>query len=315
MDARRFTSIVFALAVAVAAMAPASSSARGPEVPCTGYANCERNVLFHSPASGFWGNPEEVGIALHLFVQNRVMFGTFYGYTETGAPAWYLFTARLERPQGRPGVLVGRTTLEEYNRCAGCESEPPRQVALHGSIELEFDQRNHGTYRLRGGEPVHIVPLFANSVFADHFADEMHYALPDPEGAWVISFLQDVPFGSGSYEQGGSMAGMFEAKEVSGGVQGVPGRPGMLRWAFTVGSAGSEPFEAASLECEATAGSPPAPIPPECVLYVRVGMGGFPEFRDGVAFPLPYANIGDGRIVSRDPQTGIRLEAFRIGHD
>lgn len=44
-------------------------------------------------------------------------------------------------------------------------------------------------------------------------------------------------------------------------------------------------------------------------------MTGFPEFQNGVHFPLPNANIGDGRIVSRDPQTGIRLEAFRIGHD
>ena len=313
MNACRFVSLLLASALFCT---PALSLARGPEVPCTGEVNCTQAPLFDSPASGFWGNPEENGIALHLFVQNRVMFGTFYGYTETGAPIWYLFTARLERPEDRPGVFVGRTTLEEYNRCSGCDpSEPPAQVALHGSIELEFDQRNHGTYRLGGGEPIHIVPLFANSAFVDEYSDEMHYQLPDPEGAWVFTFRKTVPFGEGTYELRGSLAGVFGAKEVGPPLQFDPEWPHSLGWPFTVTPPRSEPFQAAQIYCEATMGSPPAAIPPECRLGVQVSMSGFSEFQDGVSFPLPYANIGDGRIVSFDPETGIRLEAFRIGHD
>jgi len=316
MNSHRFSPLFLMLAMFAVVSTPPLSLARGPEVPCTGVL-CEQTPLFHSPASGFWGNPEENGIALHLFVQNRVMFGTYYGYTETGAPIWYLFTARLERPEDRPGVLVGRTTLEEYNRCAGCAaSEPLEQVALHGSIELVFDQRNHGTYRLGDGAPIHIVPLFANSAFADEYGDEMRYALPDPEGAWVFTFLKTVPLEGGyEFEQRGSMAGVFGAKEVGLPLQFAPDWPSTLGWTFTVTPPRSEPFQAAQIHCEASIGSPPAPMPPECLLGVRVSMLGFPEFQDGVSFPLPYANIGDGRIVSIDPETGIRMEAFRIGHD
>jgi len=318
MNTRRFASLFLVLAMIVIASTPTLSLARGPEVPCTGVL-CEQTPLFHSPASGFWGNPEEVGVALHLFVQNSVAFGTFYGYTETGAPIWYLFTIRLERPDNAPGLLRGRTTLEEYGggSCIGCAFTPAEQVALHGSIELEFDQRNHGTYRLGDGEPIHIVPLFANSPFADEYGDEMHYRLPDPEGPWVFTFRKTVTRESDGYEyeRRGSMAGVFGAKEVGPPLQFDPEWPHSLGWPFTVTPPRSEPFQAAQIYCEATMGSPPAAIPPECRLGVQVSMSGFSEFQDGVSFPLPYANIGDGRIVSFDPETGIRLEAFRIGHD
>ena len=312
MNACRFVSLLLASALFCT---PALSLARGPEVPCTGEVNCTQAPLFDSPASGFWGNPEENGIALHLFVQNRVMFGTFYGYTETGAPIWYLFTARLERPEDRPGVFVGRTTLEEYNRCSGCDpSEPPAQVALHGSIELEFDQRNHGTYRLGGGEPIHIVPLFANSAFVDEYSDEMHYQLPDPEGAWVFTFRKTVPFGEGTYELRGSLAGVFGAKEV--GPPFYDDVPVAVEWKFNIMPGQSDPFEAGRLRCKSYGeASPPNIIPVECTLGINVAWTLFPEFQTGVPFPLPYANIGDGRIVSFDPSTGIRMEAFRIGHD
>ena len=86
-------------------------------------------------------------------------------------------------------------------------------------------------------------------------------------------------------------------------------------WEFAPSTdASTQPL--AALECQAfTTGSPPNRIPVECGLSLHFSSGMFPEFQNGVHFPLPYANITGGRIVSEDPHTGIRLEAFRIGYD
>jgi hypothetical protein len=293
---------------------PTASHARGPAVPCTGV-DCTQVPLFDTPASGFWGTPEENGIAIHLFIQNKVMFGMYYGYTETGAPIWYLFTARFERPEETPGLLRANATLEQYanGSCIGCAFSQPEQVDLPGTIELTFDQRNHGTYRIDGGEAIHIVPLEANSVFVDEFANEMHYALPDPQGAWVLTFKAEAGEGYG-FERLGAVSGLFGPKNV-GPPRVGDGLPSFLSWPFAVGSSAG-PDAGITLQCEATLGSPPSPIAPKCALWVHATWGMFPEFGTGyVVFPLPYANITGGRIVSEDPYTGIRLEAFRIGYD
>ena len=88
-----------------------------------------------------------------------------------------------------------------------------------------------------------------------------------------------------------------------------------LRWEFTASSAGSAPV-LADLTCSnAGGGSPPALIPVECALTIHESPDQYHRLADGVRFALPYANITGGRIVSKDPQTGIRLEAFRIGYD
>lgn len=304
-------SCAMAMAIVVCAAFPAPSHARGPAVPCTGVPSCAQMPLFDTPASGFWGNPDEIGIALHLFVQNGVMFGTYYGYTQTGAPVWYLFTDRLERPQGAPGLLHASTSLEEYrvHTCNGCPYTPPEQVGLPGSIELTFDQRNHGTYRIDGGEPIHIVPLEANSVFVSEFADEMRYALPDPEGAWVLTFKAEAGEGA-PVERVGTISGVFGARR-----SGSSGNGAGTGWPFSIRQASTDPDPSTSLYCETENGSPPAHIPPQCQLRVLYSSSLFPEFGNGVRFPLPYANITGGRIVSEDPLTGIRLEAFRIGYD
>jgi hypothetical protein len=310
MRAHRFVSLLLALLAFACITMPTPSCARGPEVPCTGV-DCTQIPLFDMPASGFWGNPEEMGIAIHLFIQNEVSFGTYYGYTETGAPIWYLFVLRFERPGDAPGLLRARTTLEQYanGSCIGCPYSAPEQVDLPGTIELTFDQRNHGTYRINGGEAIHIVPLEANSPVALEFADEMHYALPDPEGAWVLTFKAEASERY-PYERLGSVSGVFGAKVAAG-----DGNSTGLGWPFAVGSPAG-PESDFSLYCEATSGSPPFRMPPECALRVNASWGMFPEFATGIVrFPLPYANITGGRIVSKDPFTGIRLEAFRIGYD
>ncbi len=314
MNHHRFLTRFLALMLLALAGLPALSFARGPDVPCTGIV-CEQVPLFDMPASGFWGNPQEVGIGIHMYVQNEVMFGMYYGYAPTGAATWYLFTARFERPTDAPGVLRAQATLEKYGggSCIGCAYAPPVQVALPGTITLTFDQRNHGTYRIDGGEPVHIVPLMANSAVAGEFAEQMQYALPDPEGAWVLTFKAEAGQGAG-FERVASIAGVFGEKLVH--PIGAGQAPRKIAWVFSVLSPPDEPYPVASLQCTTYGDeSPPSTIALTCSLDVGYGAGLFPELAEGVRFPLPYANIGDGRIVSRDPVSGIRLEAFRVGYD
>ena len=311
MRTHRFLSSFLALAAFALSMMPALSQARGPEVPCTGV-DCAQVPLFDTPASGFWGAPEENGIAIHMFIQNKVMFGMYYGYTETGAPIWYLFTDRFERPEEAPGLLRANATLEQYanGSCIGCAFSQPEQVDLPGTIELTFDQRNHGTYRIDGGEAIHIVPLEINSAVAYEFASEMRYALPDPEGPWALTFkTEPVDYGYGHIR---TFAGVFRPKTVG---TFANGDVASMRWDFAASTAESAPV-LANLTCSAyDGGSPPGRIPVECTLAIYDSEGQFPQLGDGVWFPLPYANITGGRIVSKDPDTGIRLEAFRIGYD
>ncbi|WP_419482890.1 hypothetical protein [Dokdonella sp.] len=292
---------------------PALLFARGPDVPCTGI-DCEQVALFDMPASGFWGNPQEVGIGIHMYVQNEVMFGMYYGYAPTGAPVWYLFTARLQRADDSPGLLRAEATLEEYRNgsCIGCAPAAPEQAGLPGHISLVFDQRNHGIYRIDGGEAIHIVPLHANSAVAGEFRDTMRYALPDPEGAWVLTFKAESGAGAW-FERVGSISGVFGSREVRDAQGGH--EPHAIDWTFASVSSG-EVFPIGRLFCTTYGeGSPPSTIDLECGLELEYPSGMFPEFDGGVRFPLPYANIGDGRIVSKDPVSGIRLEAFRIGYD
>lgn len=226
-------------------------------------------------------------------------------------------SARFERPDDAPGLLRAQATLEEYGNgsCIGCAYRPPEQVALPGTITLTFDQRNHGTYRIDGGEAIHIAPLAANSVFADEFADQMHYALPDPEGMWVLTFKAEAGEGN-EFKRIASVSGVFGARNV----RATHGHdePYKIDWTFMAMPPRSESYPAAQLYCTGYGdGSPPTIIPVECKLLVQYASSMFPEFgsSNGIRFPLPYANIGDGRIVSEDPETGVRLEAFRIGHD
>jgi hypothetical protein len=308
MRIHRFLSSFLALAAFAGIAMSTASHARGPEVPCTGV-DCRQVPLFDTPASGFWGNPEEMGISIHLFVQNGVSFGTYYGYTETGAPIWYLFVLDFERPEDTPGLLRARTTLEQYanGSCIGCPFSQPVQADLPGTIEFTFDQRNHGTYRIDDGEAIHIVPLEINSPVVSDYADEMHYALPDPQGAWVLTFKAEAGEGY-DFERVGSITGVFGEKR-----EGSDGSSLGMAWSFSIEQDSAEAF--ASLYCMTESGSPPAQFPPICELRMRYPSGMFPEFDSGVRFPLPYANITGGRIVSKDPHTGIRLEAFRIGYD
>lgn len=282
----------------------------GPVVPCDG---CEGQQLFEAPSSGPWSNPEAPGTTLNIVMQNGLLIGTYFGRNSDGTPQWYLFHGMLQRPEDAPHLLRLTASLERYESgaCLGCTYRPPRKFLDAGQIVLEFDQRNHGTYAIGSGARNHIVPQVFGVPVSKEFSSVMHYELPDLTGAWLLTFrVHDSGWLEELGVRAGSFTGKFEAKVTN---HDGRGEPYSVQWLFSaLANNTGDAFYPARVVCERL-GSPPAAAP-SCSFDIAVSWSTFPELQN-MSFPLPYANIGAGRIVSKDPVSGIRLEAFRLDYD
>jgi|GEM_PF-860664 len=282
----------------------------GPIVPCNG---CEGQQFFDAPTSGLWSNPEDPGTTLDIVMQNGLLIGTWYGRNSDGAPQWYRFRGLLQRPEDAPHLLRLTVPLERYEggACLGCTYRKPRKFLDAGQIELEFDQRNHGTYAIGGGARTHIVPQVFGVPVSREFSSVMHYDMPDLAGPWLVTFRVEDPMWPEEYGgRAGTFTAEFQAKVV---VNDSHDQPARVQWLFSARASDTgEVFYPARVVCERL-GSPPATAP-SCSFDIAVSWATFPEM-ENMSFPLPYANIGAGRIVSKDPVSGIRLEAFRLDYD
>ena len=292
---------------ALAAVAQAES---GPVVPCD---DCAGQQLFDAPSSGLWSNPDAPGTKLDIVMQDGLLIGTWYGHNADGSPQWYQFRGKLQRPAQAPHLLRLAAPLERYESgaCLGCTYRHPRKFLDAGQIVLEFDQRNHGTYAIGDGARTHIVPQVFGVPVAKEFSNIMHYDLPDLAGPWLLTFrVQDHFWPDYTGGREGTFTGSFDPKTV---VNDSGGHPVFVQWQFsTLDSYTGDAYYVARVACGWEEPASDAAL--KCSFDIATLWDRFPEFQNK-RFPLPYANIGAGRIVSQDPETGIRLEAFRLDYD
>lgn len=115
----------------------------GPFVPCVG---CENLSQATYPESGIWHNPEQSpGSALDIEIQNGILAGFFYGYSNNGQPEWQIVSGKLLNSEENGILWELETTLTraEGGSCIDCEFIPPDQITEGAVIRLEFMQRNY----------------------------------------------------------------------------------------------------------------------------------------------------------------------------
>jgi len=251
----------------------------GPNVPCYG---CEGNPpLFDAPSSGLWQNPSEPGTGFTFTVQGSSLSGLYHGYDEQGHALWHPFAGQLERPKDEPRLLRLTAILEGTNK----------------TITLEFDQRNHGSFSLAGDQKTHIVPVVEGIDATRHFPEYADYYFPDLNGVWII--VMEKPIISGVGEAISYIGGLLESETTPW--------QGATMWEYhPIDAFGTGDFYCANVHDHQSYDHV------DCRYSDISPFGGNP---DRFLFPMPYANFGANRITSANPETGIRMRAFRSRFD
>jgi hypothetical protein len=161
----------------------------GPIVPCVNCANFSMRTM---PMSGIWYNPEQSGSGFSIEIQNRKIFGAYYGYDESGQPLWLTFIGELQDSESPEIMWTVETKLLKFinGNCINCNYNAPNPVEFNKMIKIDFMQKNYASFSIDGGASQNIVPIiFGSSATAD-FSPEYKYLLPDLKGTW--NFLFDI---------------------------------------------------------------------------------------------------------------------------
>lgn len=131
----------------------------GPRVPpCEG---CPVAVERPYPRSGFWYDPQRSGTGFTIEMQQGVLSGAYYGFDETGARTWYIFSGALQ-PSEQPGEYWAvETDLLEFSggACIDCAHRPNLPPQARHRMRLTVLQRNLISYSLDGGPEFRLQPL------------------------------------------------------------------------------------------------------------------------------------------------------------
>ena len=275
-----------------------------PGYPCQGCVDDQ--PLFTVPTSALWYVVGRPGTGLSMTVQGGYVVGTYYGFTETGAPLWYLFTGPLERPADAPNRLRLTANLQrvENGPCLGCAWQAPDFLESPGEAVLEFDQANHATLAIGGAEPLSMVPFIAGVGYSRLLPSYTDYDFPDLDGTWIV--VHEVPQPDGSW----AYSSRIGTLSFSGAVDEVVG------WSLTEGG----DYRILLGQCRFNFDMPGSDDPhshdvPDCWLSDMVNLPGNEEASNGLYFPVPYANIGASRISAVHPETGVRLTMYRLEYD
>jgi hypothetical protein len=229
----------------------------------------------------------------------------YYGYTETGAPLWYLFTGPLERPEDAPNRLRLTANLQrvENGPCLGCAWQAPDFLPSPGEAVLEFDQANHATLAINGAEPLSMVPFIAGVGYTRLFPSYTDYDFPGLVGIWVA--VQEIPQADGSWSYYSHIGRIPPDTNV---------RPDeIVLWFLRESFSPEEAYMVLHVECRFNRDIPGqsdfhSHDVPDCWLSDIVG-------DERLYFPVPYANIGASRISAVHPETGVRLTMYRLEYD
>jgi hypothetical protein len=282
-----------------------------PGYPCQGCAGAR--PLFDMPSSALWYVVQRPGTGLSITVQDGFLVGVYYGFTGAGKPLWYLFTGFLERTDDAPNRLTLAAPLQrvENGPCLGCAWHPPDYLNSPGNAVLQFDQANHGTLSLNGGEPLDVLPFIAGVGYAQLFPSYTEYAFPDLEGTWVA--VQEIPSSDGGHRYA-SHIGTLHANPYTMVDQ-------RALWTLVESQGPLDHYTILDMDCRFSFGIPGqvdehhSTQVPDCWLSDVVSApDSGPEGRR-IYFSIPYANIGASRISSIDPETGVRLILYRLEYD
>lgn len=163
------------------------SSQSGPVLP--GCPQCESNALKTQPSNGIWWNPDYSGVGLSIEIQGNKLLGVYYGYDDNGHATWYTFVGDLIESTQTNVMWEVDATINQFENgvCFNCVYQFPSIVNFSSTIHLQFNQANHATYSINGGEKQNIVPFnFGHHVSVD-FPEQTDFEIPDFSGTWVFA--------------------------------------------------------------------------------------------------------------------------------
>lgn len=155
--------------------------------PCLSGDFCPRDTTDAYPETGLWFDPSEPGSGFMFEIQNRTLAGYYFGYDESGKPAWHLISGQLIVAENESAAWHLETILHSFSggNCLGCPYADPGPAADAGTITLRFHTRNVGEFTI-DGEVWHPIQSFTfGSLVADVFPDT-NYPMPKLDGQWVI---------------------------------------------------------------------------------------------------------------------------------
>lgn len=288
------------------ALGSAVHAASGPVIPCN---QCGPEAHFSSPKSGLWFNPDRPGSGLNLEIQDGLLVGALYAYRPDGDAQWYLFNGRLSVQDGNVFTLGLTANLERFERgmCLNCPYSFPDYLADSGQITIEFTQRNYGSYSVQGGETQYIVPLLTGVEAPYDFEGIVDYRFPVLSDQW--SFVLDNPRIEGPW----GTTSVLLRLGVKALLRDELGRPYLLDYAIARHEGTVDVNVVGSVQCRSVVDALQNRLPPECKISLVHDYPGLGRVR--LEFPVPYANLGDDRMEAVDPESGIRLIAFRVGYN
>ncbi len=302
-----FLTILLLLPVTLLATSPIPPPL-GPIVPCVG---CEDLTATPYPETGVWSNPEQSpGTGLSFEIQNGVLAGYLYTFSDSGQPEWYIISGPLVRSE-RPGViweLNTSFTRVEGGSCIDCSYTPPDQITSGNRVSLYFKQRNYMMISIQppeGQGPIPVaysgyyVPFTYGSEAKAYFSEQTPYLLPVFSAAFNgVHFLLSGRDGSTQW--------VGEHVQISGpSVSGSP-ESRILSYAINMSSGNAPgptirppPILLGQIICEIdeNAGQP------ACIVEMWER-----------TYRMPISNFGDSRFFA-EAEGGSIIEAFRIDYN
>jgi hypothetical protein len=139
----------------------------------------------------------------------------------------------------------------------------------------------------------------------------VEYPFPVLTGSWIFVFRNPALAGFEDELWGTSSIALriFEKALLFGSDD----EPSQLRYSIFLYSGTSDVQGVGNIECSSGVDADLNRLPPICALDLFSSYPGMEQTR--IVFPLAYADIGDNRLEALDPETGIRLTAYRLGYD
>ncbi|MEZ5471947.1 MAG: hypothetical protein R3E90_09220 [Marinicella sp.] len=156
---------------------------QGPIIECH---NCEGQSDGPLPVQGNWYNPQQSGSGYLIDVQNGILSGFYFGYTDQGEPTWLSFSGPLQASEDAninwhiEAPLVKFTGGNAYNQP---HQFPTNIVETGDVIRVDFHFAHYASVQINDGDVQRIIPINYGVAQEQDFPESDH-EFPELEGVW-----------------------------------------------------------------------------------------------------------------------------------
>ena len=273
---------------------------QGPIIECH---NCEGQSDGPLPVQGNWYNPQQSGSGYLIDVQNGILSGFYFGYTDQGEPTWLSFSGPLQASEDAninwhiEAPLVKFTGGNAYNQP---HQFPTNIVETGDVIRVDFHFAHYASVQINDGDVQRIIPINYGVAQEQDF-EESDYQFPQLEGVWTFVLSKSDP------NQNMQLFAYFgyDIYLTSKGVSELEDGSKMLTYYIDYSSDFPESTFISNITCT-------NPINDETGSRDLVcDLSNYPNIGDSM--PLAPGNIGPNYIYAEN-ENGDVFEAFRVNY-